>query len=102
MTGVSIFYIPLIFPEVKIPIIVVLTKYDVLFNEQYRNCLHIESETDRRKEAKKRAQSAYNEHTKVLTGKYPFVRVQVSKDKDTNRKVTQEQKDLEGLLIKYL
>ena len=91
-----------IFPEVKIPAIVVFTKYDILFNEHYRDCLHIKSETDRRKEAENRAQIAYSKRTKELIGKYPFVRVQVLTHKDSTRKATQERKEQEGLLIKYL
>ena len=99
---VSIFHIPLI-PEVNIPVIVVLTKYDVLFNEQYRNCLDADiSPTGRRKEAAKRAEHAFNNYTKALIGKYPFVHVQVSTHKDSTRKATQQEKEQEGLLIKYL
>ena len=102
MTGVTIFHIALIFVEVKIPVIVVFTKYDILFNEHYRDCRHIKSPDDRRAEAAKRAERAFIDFTKHLTGKFPFVPVLVSAHKDSTRKATQKQKEYEGLLIKYL
>jgi hypothetical protein len=64
--GVLIFHIPLIFAEVKIPVIVVLTKYDLLVMEHYRACSHILSLPDRNVEAKKRAERAFREVIKGL------------------------------------
>jgi|SRR5882762_6373904 len=97
---VSMFYIPLIFSEVKIPVIVVFTKYDILFNEHYRDCLrdcpHISSATDRRVEATNRANRAFSELTKDLS--FPFVPVQVSQ-KDKKKKSTRKD---EGLLIIFV
>ena len=100
--GVSIFYISLMFPEVKIPVIVVFTKYDVLFNEHYRDCLRdrpdILSPHFRRVEATNRANRAFSEFTKEL--EFPFVPVQVStkeKQKNSSRKDIEKQKELEGL-----
>ena len=89
-------------PGVNIPVIVVLTKYDLLFNEQYRDCGHISSQVGRKEEAAKRAKLLFSAYTKELTGKYPFVSVQVSTHKVSTRKATQKQKEHEGLLIKYL
>ena len=59
------------FPEVEMPVIVVFTKYDVLFNEHYHDCLHISSPSDRREEAANRANRAFSEFTKEL--EFPFV-----------------------------
>jgi hypothetical protein len=73
----SIFHIPLIF-AVNIPVIVVFTKYDLLFLEHYRACGHISSKSDRKVEAKKRADNAFKEVTKDL--QVPFV--PVSKDEE--------------------
>jgi endonuclease V-like protein UPF0215 family len=64
--GVSIFDIPLIFAEVKIPVIVVLTKYDLLVMEHYRACSHNLSVADKKVEATKRAKHAFSEVTKEL------------------------------------
>ena len=71
--GASIFYAPLIFAEVKIPVIVVFTKYDLLIVEHYRACSHIPSQPDRKAEARERAGRAFSERTKEL--KVPFVPV---------------------------
>ena len=58
--GISIFHILVNFPEVKIPVIVVLTKFDVLFYEHYRDCLRENlSPTDIRVEAANRANRAF-------------------------------------------
>ena len=77
--GVSIFHwhIPLIFAEVKIPVIVVLTKYDLLVMEHFRACNHISSVTDKKAEATERAKHAFSEVTKAL--KVPFVPVSTKK-----------------------
>lgn len=93
-----ILYNSLIFTEVKIPVIVVFTKYDVLFNEHYRNCSHLSSRSKKREEAGVLADRAFREYTKGL--KFPFVHVQVltSKVKETRQK----QKEDEGLLINYI
>ena len=74
--GVSIFHIPLIFTEVKIPVIVVFTKYDLLVMEHYRGCSHISSPDEKKKEATKRAKQAFGEVAKELKKKkVPFVPV---------------------------
>ena len=74
--GVSIFYIPLTFTEVKIPVIVVFTKYDLLVMEHYRGCSHLSSPDEKKKEATKRAKQAFSEVAKVLKKKkVPFVPV---------------------------
>ena len=85
----SIFYIPLIFPEVNIPVIVVFTKYDLLVVEHFRACSHISSLPDRKAEAINRAERAFNDFTKGLT--VPFAPVSTLKE---------SQKDYGGLLIK--
>jgi hypothetical protein len=64
--GISIFHIPRIFAQVKIPVIVVLTKYGLLVVEHYRACSHISSPPDRMVEATKRAKNTFNEVTKEL------------------------------------
>ena len=71
--GVSIFHISLIFAEVNIPVIVVLTKYDLLVMEHYRACSHKLSVADKKVEATKRAKIAFKEVTKELT--VPFAPV---------------------------
>ena len=71
--GFSIFHIPLIFAEVNIPVIVVLTKYDLLVMEHYRTCSHKLSVDDQKLEARKHAELAFNEVTKELT--VPFAPV---------------------------
>jgi hypothetical protein len=73
--GVSIFHFPLIFAELKIPVIVVLTKYDLLVMEHYRACSDIPSPPDRKMEAKERAFSEITEELKV-----PFAPVSTQKD----------------------
>ena len=78
MGGVSIFHISLIFAEVKIPVIVVFTKFDLLFVEHFRDCSHISSVPDKKVEAKKRALRAFSEFTKEL--EMPFVPVSTRKD----------------------
>jgi hypothetical protein len=103
---ISIFHIRLIFPEVNIPVIVVFTKYDILFNEHYRDCLRDKlSPTNIRVEAANRANRAFIEYTKELEEKkkFPFVPVQVATQKDKRKnatqKDTQKQREEEGLLI---
>jgi hypothetical protein len=76
--GISIFHIPLIFAEVNIPVIVVLTKYDLLVMEHYRACGHILSVTDRKVEATKLAKRAFIEVTRAL--EVPFVPVSTRKE----------------------
>ena len=76
--GVLIFHISLIFAEVEIPVIVVLTKYDLLVMEHYRACGHILSMSDKKVEAAKRAKRAFSEVAKVL--EVPFVPVSTRKE----------------------
>jgi GTPase len=76
--GVSIFHIPLTFAKVKIPVIVVLTKYDLLVMEHYRACSQTLSVTEKKVEATKRAKLAFNKVTKEL--KVPFVPVSTKKE----------------------
>jgi hypothetical protein len=64
--------------EVKIPVIVVFTKYDLLVVDYFRACHHISSLPDRKVEAKERAKRAFNEFTKQL--KFPFVPVSTRKE----------------------
>ena len=45
---ILVFHIPLIFAEVKIPVIVVFTKYDLLVLGHYRACSHISFLPDKR------------------------------------------------------
>jgi hypothetical protein len=71
------FHISLIFAEVKIPVIVVLTKYDLLVMEHYRACSHLPV-TEKKAEAAKLAKHAFSEVTRVL--KVPFVPVSTKKD----------------------
>ena len=76
--GVSIFHIPLTFTEVKIPVIVVLTKYDLLVVEHYRHCNRILSadEEEKKKVATERAKQAFSVVAKELEEKeVPFVPV---------------------------
>ena len=70
--GVSIFHIPLIFTGVKIPVIVVFNKYDLLVMEHYRGCRYKLSPAD------KRAKHTFIEVTKQL--KVPFVPVSTQKE----------------------
>ena len=87
--GVSVFHIPLIFAEVKIPVIVVLTKYDLLVMEHYRDCRHISSPPDRNVEAKKRAERAFSEVTKELKElKVPFAPVSTLKKRRKSMEVS--------------
>ena len=86
--GVSILHILLTFAQVKIPVIVVLTKYDLLVMEHYRACSHLPSVTDKKVESTKRAKFAFNKVTKEL--KVPFVPVSTKKE---------ALKDYGGLLI---
>ena len=77
--GVSIFHIPLIFVEVKIPIIVVLTKYDLLIMEHYRACSQMPDGTV---EAKRRAEQAFKKVTEKLKElKVPFAPASTLKKK---------------------
>jgi endonuclease V-like protein UPF0215 family len=81
--SVSIFHIPLIFAEVKIPVIMVFTKYDLLVVKHFRACSHISSLPDRKVEAIKRAKHAFSVVTKELEGlkvKVPFVPVTTRKE----------------------
>jgi hypothetical protein len=89
--GDSIFHISLIFVEVKIPVIVVLTKYDLLVVEHFRACRHISDLHDRKLEAAKRADMAFNHFTKEL--KVPFAPVSTLKE---------ALKEYGGLLIRSL
>jgi hypothetical protein len=76
VTGISIIHIPLIFAQVKIAVIVVLTKYDLLVVEHHRTCSHISSPSDRLVEAKKRAENSFGEVTEELKKiSVPFVPV---------------------------
>ena len=68
-----IFHIALNFVAVKIPVIVVFTKYDLLVMEHFRASSHIPSLSDRIREAKKRAEKTLKEVTKNLP--FPFVPV---------------------------
>ena len=82
---------PTDFAEVKIPIIVVLTKYDLLVMEHFCACSHISSLPDRKVEARKRALHAFSEVTKDLRkAKVPFVPVSTHEE---------AQKEYGGLLI---
>ena len=69
---------PLIFTEVKIPVIVVLTKYDLLVMEHYRGCSPKLSAAEKKVDATKRAKQAFDEVTKAL--KVPFVPVSTRKE----------------------
>jgi hypothetical protein len=89
--GGSIFHIPLTFAEVKIPVIVVFTKFDLLIVEHFRSCNHMLSLADRKAEAMDRAKRAFNLFTKGL--KVPFAPVSTLKE---------AQKDYGGLLIRSL
>ena len=73
----SIIHIPLIFAAVKIPVVVVFTKYDLLVMEHFMASGHISSRPERQAEAKKRAEKAFKEVTKEL--KVPFVPVSTKK-----------------------
>jgi hypothetical protein len=66
------------FAEVKIPVIVVLTKYDLLVMEHYRACGQLLSVTDKKVEAARRAQLAFDNVTREL--KVPFVPVSTKKE----------------------
>ena len=59
-----IFHIALIFVAVKMIVIVVFTKYDLVVMEHFRASSHIPSLPDRKVEAKKRAEKAFKEVTK--------------------------------------
>jgi hypothetical protein len=87
MSG-SIFHVQLIFAAVKIPVIVVFTKYDYLVVEHFRACTHISSLPERKAEAIDRAERAFKGFTKGL--KVPFAPVSTQKE---------ELKDYGGLLI---
>ena len=73
----SITHISLIFAAVKIPVILVFTKYDLLVMEHFLASGHISSRPDRQAEAKKCAEKAFKEATKGL--KVPFVPVSMKK-----------------------
>ena len=77
MSG-SIFHMSLIFAEVKIPVIVVFTKFDLLVVEHFRACNHILSLPDRKSESIDRAEKAFNHITKEL--KVPFAPVSTLKE----------------------
>ena len=99
--GLSIFHILVNFLEVNIPVMVVFTKYDVLFNEHYNHDCLWQIILEIRVEAANRAKRAF---TKGL--EFPFVVVQVSTQKDRQKKLkvkdTQKQREDEGLLIMNL
>ena len=59
---------PTDFCEVKIPVIMVLTKYDLLVVKHLRACSHISSLPDRKVEATKRAKHAFSEVARELKG----------------------------------
>ena len=80
---------PTDFAEVKIPVIVVFTKYDYLVVEHFRDCSHISSLHERKVEAINHADSAFSEFTKDL--KIPFTPVSTQKE---------AQKEYGGLLIR--
>ena len=64
--GVSIFH------NLEIPVMVVFTKYDILFNEHYRDCLRDKlPPTDLRVEDANHASRAFIKFTKVI--EFPFV-----------------------------
>ena len=75
--SLSIFQLQLIFVEVKIPVIVVFTKFDILVVEHFRVCGHIDSLCERKVEATNRALRAFNERAEELRVKFnvPFVPV---------------------------
>ena len=61
-----------IFHNLDIPVMVVFTKYHILFNEHYRDCLRDKSPpTELRVEAANRASRAFIKFTKVI--EFPFV-----------------------------
>ena len=68
----------LMFAEVKIPVIVVFTKFDLLVVEHFRACSHILSLPDRKAESTDRAEKAFNHITKEL--KVPFAPVSTLKE----------------------
>ena len=76
---VSLFHISLIFAEVNIPVIVILTKYDLLVLEHYRAAFNLNlSASDRKVEATKQAKLAFCEVIKKL--KVPFAPVSIQKE----------------------
>jgi len=64
--------------ELKIPVIVVFTKYDLLVVEHFRECSHISSMHERIAEASNRAAFAFSEYTKKL--EVSFAPVSTRKD----------------------
>ena len=81
---------------------VVFTKYDILFNEHYCGCLRDKLPlTDMRVEAANCANRAFIKFIKGL--EFPFVPVQVSKQKNRRKflteKETQKGREDKGLLI---
>ena len=79
--GVSIFHIPLMFAEVNIPVIVVLTKYDLLVMEYHRTCGRELSVAIKKEEARNRAKRSFSDVTKQLKElKVPFVPVSTRKE----------------------
>jgi len=88
--------------QLKIPVVVVLSKYDLLVVEHVRACGHIPSGPNRTAEAEKRATNALTEVTKDL--KVPFVPVSLKKRfiKTTLLKLTEvtrdHLRDVEGAL----
>ena len=79
MICVSIFHIPLIFDEVNIPVIVVFTKFDLLFVEHFIACGHIASLPDKKVEALKRAENVFRDFTTEEV-KIPFAPVSTKKE----------------------
>ena len=89
--SVSIFHVRLIFAAVKIPVIVVLTKYDYLVVEHFRACDQKLPLRERKAEAIFRAERAFKGITKGL--KVPFAPVSTQKE---------ERDDYGGLLIRSI
>ena len=73
--------ISLIFAVVNIPVIAVLSKFDLLVMEHYRVCYHISSQAERKKEAMKRAHLAFSEVVKELKReKIPLVPISIQRE----------------------
>ena len=87
--GGSIFGISPILAEVKIPVIVVFTKYDYLVVEHFRACNWKLPLPERKAEAIDRAERVFKDFTKEL--KVPFAPVSTQRE---------EQKSYGGLLIR--
>jgi hypothetical protein len=77
VTGISIFHIPLILAQVKVPDIVVPTKYELPVVGHHRACSYISSPPDRMVEAKKRAEDSVTKELKKFN--VPFAPVSTLK-----------------------